>query len=288
MNMFKKSFVAAMTVGALAALTACGGSSSANDGDDASKYNLKGGDTVTMLVNSDSAPFASVNDNGEYEGFDVAMMQDITKRLGLKLEIRSQEFDTVIPTVSLGQADVAASSIADTDERRKSVSFSLPSYTGVMSILVKKDSPIIRDSDLVGKRLGVKSASREAEYAEDKMKTSKLVYFNAEGPEFNALQSGSVDGAFFDGQVADKYKQKYAVRSISDHVNDDNRGAAIAINPKLKTLREDINASLREMLEDGAYTKLFEKYVTTEPVDRQLKFLKTYYKEHPSNAYPEK
>ncbi|MGO3152802.1 MAG: substrate-binding periplasmic protein [Galactobacter sp.] len=288
MMKFKKSLVAIATAGALVGLTACGGGSGSDSSDASDKYGLKGGDTVTMLVNSDSAPFASVDEKGNYEGFDVAMMEEITDRLDLKLDIRSQEFDTVIPTVALGQADVAASSIADTDERRKTVSFSLPNYTGVMSILVKKDSPIKEDSDLVGKRLAVKSASREAEYAEDKMDDSKLVYFNAEAPEFNALQSGSVDAAFFDGQVADKYKQKYEVRTISDHVNDDNRGAAIVINPKLTKLREDINQTLRDMQEDGTYKKLFEKYVTTEPVERQLEFLKDYYKEHPSNDYPEK
>jgi ABC-type amino acid transport substrate-binding protein len=288
MMKFKKSLVVIVAAGAIATLSACGGGAGSSSSGAADKYDLKGGDTVTMLVNGDAAPFASVSDDGDYEGFDVAMMEEITKRLDLKLEIRSQEFDTVLPTVALGQADVAASSIADTDERRKTVSFSLPNYTGVMSILVKKDSPIKEDSDLVGKRLAVKSASREAEYAEAEMDDSKLVYFNAEAPEFNALQSGSVDAAFFDGQVADKYKQKYEVRSISDHVNDDNRGAAIAINPKLTKLREDINQTLRDMQEDGTYKKLFEEYVTTEPVDRQLEFLEGYYKEHPSNDYPEK
>lgn len=245
-----------------------------------------GENTLQLLVIGDAAPFASVNEDSEYEGFDIAMLTEITERLGLELEVRSQEFDTILPTVAIGQADAAASSIADTDERRQTVTFSLPTYTGVMSITVRNDSDIQDEDDLPDKKVGVISASRNAEYAEQHFTDSEIIYFPAESPLFNALQAGTVDAAFFDGQVSDKYVEQYDVRITSSHVNDDNRGAAIVLNQNAEQLRQDINATLRNILADGTYQRIFEAWVTTENVQPQLDFLTAYYEAHPQNTYP--
>lgn len=241
---------------------------------------------IQLLVNSDAAPFASVSDDDEFEGFDVALLTEVAERIGVDLEIRTQEFDTILPTVAIGQADAAASSIADTEERRQTVTFSLPTYTGVMSITVPSGSDIEEAEDLAGKKIGVKSASRNAEYAEQYFTDSELIYFPAEAPMFNALQAGTVDAAFFDGQAADKYVNQYDVEIAFSAVNDDNIGAAIVLRQDADELRKAINAALREILEDGTYEEIFTTWVTTEPVERQLDFLTGYYDEHPDDNYP--
>jgi ABC-type amino acid transport substrate-binding protein len=260
-------------------------SSAAPDSATAAYETIRPG-VLQLLVNSDAAPFASVGDDDEFEGFDVALVTEVTERLGLELDIRTQEFDTILPTVALGQADAAASSIADTEERRQTVTFSLPTYTGVMSITVPTESDVEEAEDLAGLKIGVKSASRNAEYAEQYFTDSELIYFPAEAPMFNALQSGSIDAAFFDGQAADKYVDQYDVRVAFSAVNDDNIGAAIVLRQDADELRAAINATLREMLADGTYEEIFTTWVTTEPVDRQIDFLTGYYAEHPDDTYP--
>ncbi|WP_173923100.1 ABC transporter substrate-binding protein [Agromyces sp. Marseille-P2726] len=289
----KRKHLLSTAVAGLAAvglLAGCAGQPAEADGDAAvadAGYELAGGDnTLQLLVIGDAAPFASVNDDGDYEGFDVALLTEVTERLDLDLEIRSQEFDTILPTVAIGQADAAASSIADTDERRETVTFSLPTYTGVMSVTVREDSDIADENDLPGRKVGVISGSRNAEYAEQYFTESELIYFPAESPLFNALQSSTIDAAFFDGQVADKYVQQYDVKIVFSGVNDDNRGAAIVLNQDAEKLRQDINATLREILDDGTYQEIFETWVTTESVEPQLDFLTKYYAEHPSDDYP--
>jgi ABC-type amino acid transport substrate-binding protein len=269
-------------------LAGCSGTSSntGSGSEETSDFETVTPGTLQLLVNSDAAPFASVNDDDEFEGFDVQMLTEVSDRLGLTLEIKTQEFDTILPSVAVGQADAAASSIADTDERRETVSFSLPTYTGVMSITVPTESKIEEADDLAGKRVGVKSASRNAEYAEQYFTESEIVYFPAEAPLFNALEGGTIDAAFFDGQAADKYVQQYDVRVAFSAVNDDNRGAAIVLRQDADNLREAINQTLRDMLEDGTYEEIFTTWVTTEDVQPQLEFLTGYYAEHPDNSYP--
>lgn len=297
MRTFPRFTTAATLLATTALVASCGSGDSSGDaaagtdgatGEDTAGYELAGDDgTLQLLVIGDAAPFASVSEDGEYEGFDVAMLTEITERLGLELKIRSQEFDTILPTVAIGQADAAASSIADTDERRETVTFSLPTYTGVMSVTVRDDSEIQDEADLASRKVGVISASRNAEYAEEHWTDSELIYFPSESALFNAMQAGTVEAAFFDGQVADKYVEQYDVRVTSSHVNDDNRGAAIVLNQDADNLRHDINQALRDMLEDGTYEEIFQTWVETESVEPQLDFLTSYYAEHPSNDYPD-
>jgi ABC-type amino acid transport substrate-binding protein len=285
----KKYAVIALTAVAALTLAACSpaASEAPQSNSTTAEYELTKAGTLQLLVNSDAAPFASVNDDGEFEGFDVQMLTEITDRLGLELDIKTQEFDTILPSVAVGQADAAASSIADTDERRETVSFSLPTYTGVMSITVPTESKIQDADDLAGKRVGVKSASRNAEYAEQYFTDSEIIYFPAEAPMFNALEGGTIDAGFFDGQAADKYVQQYDVRVAFSAVNDDNRGAAIVLRPDADKLRAAINETLREMLSDGTYEEIFTTWVTTEDVQPQLDFLTGYYEKFPEDSYPQ-
>jgi ABC-type amino acid transport substrate-binding protein len=278
-------------VTAVGLLTGCASSpASGNGGGEStsatSDYELVKDGVLQVLVIGDAAPFASINDDDEFEGFDVALLTEVTERLDLDIEFRTQDFDTILPSVAIGQADAAASSIADTAERRQTVTFSLPTYIGVMGLTVPEDSDIEDAESLAGKRVGVISASRNAEYAEQYWTDSELIYFPSESALFNALQGGTVDAAFFDGQVADKYVKEYDVRVAFTAVNDDNIGAAIVLNQDSNNLREDINATLREILEDGTYEDLFTEWVTTESVQPQIDFLSGYYEEHPEDSYP--
>ncbi|WP_101844494.1 substrate-binding periplasmic protein [Zhihengliuella sp. ISTPL4] len=288
----KKLFSTMAVLLAASLVAGCAGQSSAGsddatEADSASaKYETVSPGVIQLLVNSDAAPFASVGDDDEFEGFDVALLTEVADRIGVDLEIRTQEFDTILPTVAIGQADAAASSIADTAERRETVTFSLPTYTGVMSITVPTESDVEEADDLAGKKIGVKSASRNAEYAEQYFTESELIYFPAEAPMFNALQAGNIDAAFFDGQAADKYVNQYDVRIAFSAVNDDNIGAAIVLRQDADELRAAINEALREILADGTYEEIFTTWVTTEPVERQLDFLTGYYADHPEDTYP--
>lgn len=291
--MRRKKLFSTMAVLVAASLVAgCAGQSAkssdgANEAESATAaYETVRPGVIQLLVNSDAAPFASVSDDDEFEGFDVALVTEVADRIGVDLEIRTQEFDTILPTVAIGQADAAASSIADTEERRQTVTFSLPTYTGVMSITVLTGSGIEEADDLAGVKIGVKSASRNAEYAEQYFTDSELIYFPAEAPMFNALQAGTIDAGFFDGQAADKYVNQYDVEVAFSAVNDDNIGAAIVLRKDADELRTAINGALREILEDGTYEKIFTTWVTTEPVERQLDFLTGYYDEHPEDTYP--
>lgn len=91
---------------------------------------------VKFATVSGSAPFAYMKNN-KIVGYDIDVISYICKELGYKLEIIEMSFDGIIPALKSGKVDVAGCSIIVTEERKKSVLFSEPDYTGGIVVVVR-------------------------------------------------------------------------------------------------------------------------------------------------------
>lgn len=98
-------------------------------------YNDSNG-TIKFATVSGSAPFAYIKNN-KIVGYDIDVINYICKELGYKLEIVEMSFDGIIPALKSGKVDVAGCSIIVTEERKKSVLFSEPNYTGGIVVVVR-------------------------------------------------------------------------------------------------------------------------------------------------------
>ena len=98
-------------------------------------YDISKG-TIKFATVSGSAPFAYMKDN-EIVGYDIDVINYICKELGYKLELIEMSFDGIIPALKSGKVDVAGCSIIVTEERKKSVLFSEPDYTGGIVVIVR-------------------------------------------------------------------------------------------------------------------------------------------------------
>jgi polar amino acid transport system substrate-binding protein len=109
---------------------------------------------LTVATSPDFPPYESIDDNGSYAGFDIDMAYAIGETLGLRVEIVPTEFDGIITAVSTGKADIGMSGLSVTEERKKSVDFTVNIANEAQVIIVKKGSPIKTPADLAGKRVG--------------------------------------------------------------------------------------------------------------------------------------
>ena len=91
---------------------------------------------VKFATVSGSAPFAYMKNN-KIVGYDIDVISYICNELGYKLEIIEMSFDGIIPALKSGKVDVAGCSIIVTEERKKSVLFSEPDYTGGIVVVVR-------------------------------------------------------------------------------------------------------------------------------------------------------
>lgn len=114
-------------------------------GEDAGKNPYKSPEDVkrdngklVMATNAEFPPYESM-EGDKVVGIDADMMQAVCDVLGMELEIENIEFDSIIPEIQSGKADVGAAGMTVTEDRLKNVDFSDSYATGTQVIIVRKD-----------------------------------------------------------------------------------------------------------------------------------------------------
>lgn len=93
---------------------------------------------IVMATNAEFPPYESM-EGDKVVGIDADMMQAVCDVLGMELEIENIEFDSIIPEIQSGKADVGAAGMTVTEDRLKNVDFSDSYATGTQVIIVRKD-----------------------------------------------------------------------------------------------------------------------------------------------------
>ena len=87
---------------------------------------IKKSGTINIGVFSDKAPFGYVDENGEYQGYDIYFAERLGKDLGVKINYVSTEAANRIEYLQTGKVDVILANFTVTDERAEEVDFALP------------------------------------------------------------------------------------------------------------------------------------------------------------------
>lgn len=154
----RRSFLLGLgAVSAAAVLTACGGSSSASTAASGSAASgssvvyrtldqIKESGTINIGVFSDKNPFGYVDENGEYQGYDVYFARRLGEDLGVEINFVSTEAANRIEYLQTGKVDVILANFTVTPERAEEVDFALP-YMNVALGIVSPDSNVITSLD---------------------------------------------------------------------------------------------------------------------------------------------
>ena len=94
--------------------------------------------TLTMATNAEFPPY-EYYESDEITGLDVDFAQAICDKLGMELEIEDMAFDSIIPAVNSGKADMGVAGMTVTPDREKEVLFSDSYYSSKQVIIVKDD-----------------------------------------------------------------------------------------------------------------------------------------------------
>ena len=149
-----------LTAAALAAtlslsLAACGSSASTGTASTSASADgvvyrtldeIKADGTINIGVFSDKNPFGYVDENGEYQGYDIYFANRLAEDLGVKVNYVSTEAANRIEYLQTGKVDVILANFTVTPERAEEVDFALP-YMNVALGVVSPDSNVITSLD---------------------------------------------------------------------------------------------------------------------------------------------
>lgn len=255
-------------------LTACGNNASeetaktdiaAEQGEEGASQALADG-VLTVGTNAEFPPFEYVDDNGEADGFDIALIRAIGEKLGAEVVVENMEFDSLVASIG-SKIDVAIAGMTVTDERKESVDFSDSYYEAVQYVILPADSEIATAEDLVGKTIGVQLGTTGDFIASDDIADTTVQQYNKAVDAVNDLINGRLDCVIIDKNPALVFESRFEgqVKAVpGEQFAFGVEEYAIALPKGDAALAQQINGALAEIKEDGTFDQLVKTYIEGE------------------------
>ena len=250
MMKMKKLLAAVLALTMLLALAACGSGNS----DTNTASGSAGKITVTVATSPDFPPFESL-DGSEVVGIEVDILQAITGKLGLEMQLEQMDFESVIPGVQAGKFDIGMSGITITADRQKNCDFTQPYFLASQAIVVTPDSDITCKADLEGKTISVQTGTTAEEYCMEN--GYEVLAFAANNDAAAALTSGKAAAWVVDNEVGVALAEQQGLVVLDEAMTSEPYAFAFA---KDSALTAQFDEALGELLADGTVAAIFEKY----------------------------
>lgn len=210
-------------------------------------------------------PFNFLNEQKQFDGFDVDVANDIARRLGVSVEFVATQFEALIGGLDADKWDIVIAQMSITDQRKKQVDFTEPYVvTGGVIIVRNGESGYTTLADLKGKRVGAGSGTTFEEVA------------TAAGAEVTTYKSVNqyvqdLENRRLDAIINDRITMGYLIKSknlplkisSTDLVSRDVIGMAVKKNNS--DFVAAVNKALNEMKTDGTYKTIYMKWFGVEP-----------------------
>ncbi|WP_430792257.1 transporter substrate-binding domain-containing protein [Bacillus subtilis] len=274
--MHSKAVIFSFTMAFFLILAACSGKNEA-DSKDTGWEQIKDKGKIVVATSGTLYPTSYHDtDSGsdKLTGYEVEVVREAAKRLGLKVEFKEMGIDGMLTAVNSGQVDAAANDIDVTKDREKKFAFSTPYKYSYGTAIVRKDdlSGIKMLKDLKGKKAAGAATTVYMEVAR-KYGAKEVIYDNATNEQYlKDVANGRTDVI-----LNDYYLQTLALAAFPD--------LNITIHPDIKympnkqalvmkksnaALQKKMNEALKEMGKDGSLTKLSKQFFNKADVSKKI------------------
>ena len=236
-----------------------------------------GEDDNTFIVGFDAEfpPYGYKDDNGEYVGFDLDLAQEVCDRNGWTLKKQPIEWNSKDMELNSGSISCIWNGFT-MNGREDDYTWTKPYVDNSQVVVVRKDSGITQLSDLSGKVVAVQAdssalAALTGEDASEENKTLCATFKDLQqvgdyNSAFMNLESGAVNAICMDIGVAN-----YEIESrgdkfmmLEDRLSSEEYG--IGFKKGNTELRDKVQATLLDMLADGTFDEIAEKWGLEESI----------------------
>lgn len=220
-----------------------------------------------IIIGSDEyRPFFYADENGTFQGIDVALATEAFKRMGYKAVFRQIRWSLKDELLKEGTINCLWGSFS-MDGRLDDYQWSGPYLISRQSVLVLKNSPIQKIEDLAGKSVAVQATSKPDEYFTDRKKDGSLpikylyCFTNIENV-FASLRKGYVDAVAGHRSMLSIFIGRYPdlnYRFLDENIATVNLGVAFLKGTNAE-LSASLDSTLDEMLRDGTVSRILGDY----------------------------
>ena len=260
----KKIMLSTVAIAGLGLLTACSNHSS---NPNALLNRVKEQKVLKVAVSPDYPPFEyqTIKDGkNQVVGADIDLANAIGKKLGVKVQIDTMDFNNVLVSLQTGRDDIAISGISGTSDRAKVFDFSDVYYDAANEVIVKKENADKYKSmtDFAGKKIGAQKGSVQETAVQQQLKGAIEVALPQTGDLINEVKSGSIDGAVVEDMIAKSYVRTnsgLALATVKIPNTKDNPGDAVALPKNSGALKTKVNEVIQELKSSGELDKIIQR-----------------------------
>ncbi|MCA0045176.1 transporter substrate-binding domain-containing protein [Celeribacter litoreus] len=211
-------------------------------------------ETVRLGTEGAYPPYNYLNDDGEVDGFERVLGDELCKRAELDCEWVTNDWDSIIPNLLSGNYDVIIAGMSITEERAEKVDFSQnytpPSYSSYAATA--------EGVDLEGGVIAAQSSTIQSQHVVDTGAT--LLEFPSFEDSLAAMLSGEADAVFADKDtlvpVVEEGTAMFAGDDIALSV-----GIGMAFRKSDPELREKFDAAIASVKADGTLNEMIKEYL---------------------------
>lgn len=224
------------------------------------------GKTWIIAMDTVFRPFEFTDENGDFVGIDVDIINAVAADQGFNIEIQSLGWDAAVAAVQAGQADGLIAGASITDERKASGwIFSDSYYDASQTFVVAEGSDIKSFEDLAGKNVAVKNGTAGAAFADSlKEEYGFTVSVFEDSPTMyqDVLLGNSVACVEDKPIMADSIKTGGLALEIPEGMESEGAPYGFAImNEANQELLDMFNAGLKNIKDNGTYDEIIAKYL---------------------------
>ena len=211
-------------------------------------------ETLRVVTDRNYEPFSYIDENGEYAGLDVELINEIANRLQMNLELELLDWTEANQRFLSGQADAILNMETDSVVKDARMIATIP--TTEKQYVAYGREKIDSVPELYGKR--VASLHQMPELGLD----GEITYLDSYAEIFEALRVGKYDFAICPIQVGNVFLQKLEMSDVLPSYAVSHIYGAIALTADNLTLRNRLNAAISDMQREGRLDELDDKWVS--------------------------
>jgi ABC-type amino acid transport substrate-binding protein len=223
---------------------------------------------ITIATEAAFPPFNYLDRKGLPAGFEMELAQEACQRMKAECEYTVVKWDDLIPGLLDKKFDVVMSSLEVNNERRRRLGMSRRYYLSPGAFIAAKGEPYDGPPTLLrNKRIGVQKDSTHADWLDKSFRRSaQIKRYPTVADALTALSKDEVDAVFSDKVQLWLWSQKpegKCCEVMGQDIKDTQTlgiGVAAGLRREDAKLRDALNKAFAEMMSDGTFKKLNEKY----------------------------
>ncbi|AQS64001.1 L-cystine-binding protein FliY [Rhizobium rhizogenes] len=225
---------------------------------------IRSAGVIRIAIDLSVPPWSYKDDSLNPTGSEVEAAKLLASDLGVKMEIVATNGANRIPNLMQNRADIIMSALSITDERKKTIAFSLPYSGNTTSVFAPKSMEIKSFADLAEKRVAVTRGTTNDQDITKMAPDAEIVRFEDEATTMISIVSNQLDIVAIAQSLVDLINQKNPGKDFEPKLTLRTATMGVGMRKEDAELKKWIDGWVRTNLDNGKLLAIYKQFQKTD------------------------